>query len=147
MPYGRSKKGLTSRLDSDTLDGSVRMQFRFAVQTVVAACMAELELDAIVAPTNNQPPPVLAAPRALGKHSRPDVWSFLGSQGIPNLTVPAGFTTAVYDLVGLQPARPGVHEACGGADQPSGFAWLFSGTGRVGGSGQPRGGRKHRLAS
>ena len=108
MPYGRSKKGLTSRLDSDTLDGSVRMQFRFAVQTVVAACMAELELDAIVAPTNNQPPPVLAAPRALGKHSRPDVWSFLGSQGIPNLTVPAGFTTAVYDLVGLQPTRPGV---------------------------------------
>jgi len=75
------------------------MQFRFAVQQVVYACMGELELDAIVAPTNNQPAPILGAPRALGKHARPDVWSFLGSQGIPNMTVPAGFTTVVYDRV------------------------------------------------
>jgi hypothetical protein len=62
------------------MDGSVRMQFRFAVQQVVLATMAEHQLDAIVAPTNNQPAPILGAPRALGKHARPDVWSFLGSQ-------------------------------------------------------------------
>eukprot|EP01051_Picozoa_sp_SAG22_P017452 SAG22_NODE_2695_length_2306_cov_1.042139_2_plen_144_part_00 len=61
--------------------------------------MAELELDAFVAPTNNQPAPILGAPRPLGQHARPDVWSFLGSQGIPNITVPAGFTTHVYDRV------------------------------------------------
>jgi Asp-tRNA(Asn)/Glu-tRNA(Gln) amidotransferase A subunit family amidase len=75
------------------------MQFRHAIQTVVLAAMAELELDAFVAPTNNQPPPLLQSPRPLGKHKRPDVWSFLGGQGIPNITVPAGFTTVVYDRV------------------------------------------------
>ena len=42
--------------------------------------MAELELDAFVAPTSNQPAPKLGAPRGLGRHKRPDVWSFLGSQ-------------------------------------------------------------------
>jgi hypothetical protein len=42
--------------------------------------MAELELDAFVAPTSNQPAPKLGAPRGLGRHKRPDVWSLLGSQ-------------------------------------------------------------------
>ncbi len=79
--YHNPERSLESRLESNTLDGSVRMQFRFAVQQVVLACMAEHELDAFVAPTNNQPAPILGAPRALGKHARPDVWSFLGSQG------------------------------------------------------------------
>ena len=73
---------------------------QFAVCLIqVLACMAELELDAFVAPTSNAPAPKLGAPRPLGRHKRPDIWSFLGSQGIPNMTVPAGFTTCVYDRV------------------------------------------------
>ena len=79
--YHNPERSLGNRLEADVMDSSVRMQFRFAVQQVVLACMAENELDAFVAPTNNQPAPILGAPRALGKHARPDVWSFLGSQG------------------------------------------------------------------
>lgn len=90
---------LESRLEDTTMDSSVRMQFRFAVQQVVYAAMADLNLDAFVAPTSNAPAPKLGAPRSLGAHKRPDIWSFLGSQGIPNITVPAGFTTHVYDRV------------------------------------------------
>jgi hypothetical protein len=33
------------------------------------------------------------------------VWSFLGAQGFPNMTVPAGFTSQVYDRV-VDPDAP-----------------------------------------
>ena len=97
--YDMQRPDLESRLADTKMDSSVRMQFRFAVQQVVYAAMADLRLDAFVAPTSNAPAPKLGAPRPLGRHKRPDIWSFLGSQGIPNITVPAGFTTHVYDRV------------------------------------------------
>ena len=97
--YFDPKAGLERRLEATELDTGPRMRLRFAVQQVVLCAMAELELDVLVAPTNNQPPPKLGAPRPLGRDARPDVWSFLGSQGIPNITVPAGWTTHVFDRV------------------------------------------------
>jgi amidase len=119
--YFDPRAGLERRLEATSMDTGPRMQLRFATQQVsqpasqpnsrlsflpavtagnmmsqvVLCTMAELDLDVLVAPTNNQPPPKLGAPRPLGRDARPDVWSFLGSQGIPALSVPAGFTTHV----------------------------------------------------
>ena len=98
-----------------TLDTSVRLQGRFAVQSIVLQCMQEQKLDALVAPTASIPPPKLNGPREPNVNGRSPVgWSFLGQQGFPVITVPAGFTTEVWDrvregtgtrLVGPIPAR------------------------------------------
>jgi Asp-tRNA(Asn)/Glu-tRNA(Gln) amidotransferase A subunit family amidase len=84
-----------------TMDTSVRLQRRFAIQQIVLQCMAELKLDAIVAPTGGTPPPLIGAPsagRAAGG-AVSNTWSFLGQQGIPAITVPMGFADQVYDRV------------------------------------------------
>jgi Asp-tRNA(Asn)/Glu-tRNA(Gln) amidotransferase A subunit family amidase len=93
----------------------VRLQGRFAVQSIVLQCMQEQRLDALVAPTASIPPPKLNGPREPNVNGRSPVgWSFLGQQGFPVITVPAGFTTEVWDrvregtgtrLVGPIPAR------------------------------------------
>jgi amidase len=98
-----------------TLDTSVRLQGRFAVQSIVLQCMQEQKLDALVAPTASIPPPKLNGPREPNVNGRSPVgWSFLGQQGFAVFSVPAGFTTEVWDrvregtgtrLVGPIPAR------------------------------------------
>ena len=98
-----------------TLDTSVRLQGRFAVQSIVLQCMQEQKLDALVAPTASIPPPKLNGPREPNVNGRSPVgWSLLGQQGFPVISVPAGFTTEVWDrvregtgtpLVGPIPAR------------------------------------------
>lgn len=82
------------------LDSASRLQGRFAVQTMILQCMAELRLDALVYPTDNLPPLKIGAPDPPAINGRPSntVWSFLGTQGFPAITVPAGFTTEVYDF-------------------------------------------------
>ncbi|MDR3415133.1 MAG: amidase [Nevskia sp.] len=89
-----------------------RMLRRFAIQEMVLQCMAEQKLDALVYPTSNVPAIKLGAPdepAVNGRGSNP-VWSFLGQQGFPAITVPAGFTTVVYDRVldpnGTPPPAP-----------------------------------------
>ena len=83
-----------------TLDTSVRLQGRFAVQSIVLQCMQEQKLDALVAPTASIPPPKLNGPREPNVNGRSPVgWSFLGQQGFPVISVPAGFTTEVWDRV------------------------------------------------
>jgi amidase len=83
------------------LDMAARMQNRFAVQTTILQCMAEQKLDALVYPTGNMPPPKLGAPSGKEVNDRPadGVWRFLGRNGFPVITVPAGFTTQTYDWV------------------------------------------------
>jgi amidase len=78
-----------------------RMQRRFAIQQMLLQCMQEQNLDALVYPTSNVPPAKLGAPDepALSGRVAGGVWSFLGQQGFPVMTVPAGFTTVVYDRV------------------------------------------------
>jgi Asp-tRNA(Asn)/Glu-tRNA(Gln) amidotransferase A subunit family amidase len=82
------------------LDTGSRLQGRFAVQTVILQCMADMRLDAVVYPTDNLPPLKIGAPDppAINGRSSNTVWSFLGTQGFPAITVPAGFTTQVYDF-------------------------------------------------
>jgi Asp-tRNA(Asn)/Glu-tRNA(Gln) amidotransferase A subunit family amidase len=98
------------------LDTSARVQGRVAVQTILLQCMQEHRLDALVAPMATVPPRKLTAPREPAVNGRSPVgWSMFGQQGFPAMTVPAGFTTEVWDrvregergtrLVGPVPAR------------------------------------------
>jgi Asp-tRNA(Asn)/Glu-tRNA(Gln) amidotransferase A subunit family amidase len=81
------------------LDMSERMARRFAVQQLVLQCMSLMDLDALVYPTSNLPPPKLGAPGEPAVNGRGNSWSMLGREGFPAMTVPAGFTTVVYDRV------------------------------------------------
>ena len=96
---------------------SVRMQTRFAVQQIVLECMQEQKLDAVAYPTSNLPPPPLDGPNPPPLHGRSVVWTFLGQQGFPAITVPAGFTTKVYDWVrdpSVPPPPPPAESGGGG---------------------------------
>jgi Asp-tRNA(Asn)/Glu-tRNA(Gln) amidotransferase A subunit family amidase len=95
-----------------------RMLKRFAVQQVVLQCMATQGLDALVYPTSNLPPAKLGAPGEPSKNGRGGSWSMLGQQGFPAITVPAGFTTEVYDRV-RDPGTPIRAPEGGGGDGAS----------------------------
>jgi Asp-tRNA(Asn)/Glu-tRNA(Gln) amidotransferase A subunit family amidase len=83
-----------------TLDNADRWLTRFAVQQIVLQAMEEMKLDAMITPTGNIPPYILGRPLEPTLNGRgPSIWSFLGTQGFPQLGVPAGFTTSVYDRV------------------------------------------------
>ena len=83
-----------------TLDNANRWLTRFAVQQIVLQAMEELHIDAMVCPTGNIPPYVLGQPLEPTLNGRgASIWSFLGTQGFPELGVPAGFTAQVYDRV------------------------------------------------
>ncbi len=81
-----------------TLDTSARMHTRFALQTLLMQCMEEQKLDALVAPMSTVPPRKLLSPREPPSNGRTAIgWFMFGQQGFPVITVPAGFTTSVWD--------------------------------------------------
>jgi len=81
-----------------TFDMAARFQGRFAVQTILLQCMQEQRLDALVSPMSTVPPRKLTSPREPASNGRAPIgWSLIGQQGFPAITVPAGFTTAVWD--------------------------------------------------
>jgi Asp-tRNA(Asn)/Glu-tRNA(Gln) amidotransferase A subunit family amidase len=83
-----------------TLDNANRWLMRFAVQQIVLQAMEDMHLDAMVCPTGNIPPYILGRPLEPTLNGRgPSIWSFLGTQGFPELGVPAGWTTQVHDRV------------------------------------------------
>ena len=83
-----------------TMDNANRWLTRFAVQQIVLQAMEDLHIDAMICPTGNVPPYILGRPLEPTLNGRgPSIWSFLGTQGFPELGVPAGFTTRVYDRV------------------------------------------------
>jgi Asp-tRNA(Asn)/Glu-tRNA(Gln) amidotransferase A subunit family amidase len=83
------------------LDTSARMHTRFALQTLLTQCMAEQKLDALVAPMSTVPPRKLLSPREPPSNGRTAIgWFMFGQQGFPVITVPAGFTTSVWDREG-----------------------------------------------
>jgi amidase len=83
-----------------TLGNADRWLTRFAVQQIVLLAMEDMKLDAMITPTGNIPPYILGRPLEPTLNGRgPSIWSFLGTQGFPQLGVPAGFTTKVYDRV------------------------------------------------
>lgn len=116
--FSDKRDNLAARVKDTTLDLSRRLQFRFAVQQIVLECMAEQQLDALVYPTGNVPAPKLGAPVEPTVGGRSALaWTVLGANGFPAISVPAGFTTEIYDrepdatapdgvrLVGPVPAR------------------------------------------
>ena len=85
---------------AQVLDTSTRVQTRYAMQILLLECMQEQRLDALVAPTATVPPRKLTSPREPAVNGRSPVgWSMLGQQGFPVVTVPAGFTTEIWDRV------------------------------------------------
>jgi Asp-tRNA(Asn)/Glu-tRNA(Gln) amidotransferase A subunit family amidase len=80
-------------------DMSGRLLRRFSMQQMIMQCMAEQKLDALVYPTANLPPTKLGSPSSPPPNARATVWTFLGAQGFPVISVPAGFTTEVYDWI------------------------------------------------
>jgi Asp-tRNA(Asn)/Glu-tRNA(Gln) amidotransferase A subunit family amidase len=84
--------------DDRTLGTGSTLQTRFTLQLVVFQCFAELDLDAVVYPTGNIPPAILTAPQEPSRNDRSSgLWTYINSRGFPAMTVPAGFTTHVYD--------------------------------------------------
>jgi Asp-tRNA(Asn)/Glu-tRNA(Gln) amidotransferase A subunit family amidase len=101
-PYGSatSGNGGNAQQQPPELDMADRMLQRFAFQQVVLSCMADLQLDALVYPTNNIPPEKIQAPEEPDLNGRIQAsWVLLGQNGFPAITVPAGFTTQIYDRV------------------------------------------------
>lgn len=91
-------QNLMSADEALTLDSAASLQNRFVTQAVLFQCFAEQGLDAVVYPTGNIPPSILTAPREPSKNDRGSgLWTNLNSRGFPAMTVPAGFTTKVYD--------------------------------------------------
>ena len=81
-----------------TLANASSLQTRFTLQTVVFQCFAQQDLDAVVYPTGNIPPAIMTAPEEPTVNDRsPGLWTYINSRGFPAMTVPAGFTTKVYD--------------------------------------------------
>ena len=93
--------------NATTLDTADWWLTRFAVQQIVLQAMEEMKLDAMISPTGNIPPYILGRPLEPTLNGRgSSIWSFLGTQGFPELGVPAGFTTRVYDRI-RDSAAPG----------------------------------------
>jgi amidase len=101
------KAALEETDSSTTLDMAAVFQDRFAYQQVVLQCMAQDNLDAMVSPAGNIPAYVLGEPIEPPLAGRTNsVWGLVGQHGFPTLSVPAGFTTQVFDRV-RDPAAPG----------------------------------------
>jgi len=101
------KKALEDMNSSLTLDLANLFQERFVSQQVVLQCMAQENLDALVSPAGNIPAYILGAPYEPPLAGRTNsVWGLLGQHGFPTLSVPAGFTTQVFDRV-RDAAAPG----------------------------------------
>jgi amidase len=96
FPDRRQQRQATER--ATRLDSSARLQTRFALQNLLLQCMQEQRLDALVSPMSTVPPRKLTAPREPNVNGRAPIgWSLIGQQGFPAITVPAGFTTEIWD--------------------------------------------------
>jgi Asp-tRNA(Asn)/Glu-tRNA(Gln) amidotransferase A subunit family amidase len=85
---------------SKHFDTRARDASRRAVQQIVMQCMMTLDLDAITYPTGNIPPALIKAPVEPDINGRShQAWTLLGIMGFPAITVPAGFTSQVFDRV------------------------------------------------
>ena len=97
-PYGSVRTGNAE--EPKELDMANRMLQRWAFQQVVLSCMADLNLDALVYPTNNIPPMKIQGPEEPAINGRNQAhWVIFGQNGFPAISVPAGFTKEIYDRV------------------------------------------------
>jgi amidase len=97
-------------------DPSQRQESRASLQTLLLQCLEEQKVDVLFSPTSTVPVRKLTNPREPPVAGRNAIgWSVIGQQGFPGVTVPAGFTSAVWDrerdgqngtrLVGPVPAQ------------------------------------------
>lgn len=101
------KAALLAADRATTLDNADRALQHLAYQQVVLQCMAIQHLDAVVFPTGNIPSSILGAPLEPTVNGRDaSNWGILGRHGFPVISVPAGFTTQVFDRV-RDSAAPG----------------------------------------
>src|ERR1044072_5421686 len=128
------KRGRENAEKDMQYDMSKRLLRRFSMQQMILQCMAEQKLDVLVYPTSNLPPTKLGAPSGPQANGRSGVWSYLGAQGFPVITVPAGFTSEVYDWI-RDPSAAEIPEAA--------FRNPNADGGGGGGGGRPAPGRKN----
>jgi len=99
-PYMPGRLPSLTNSDSQlTLDNTNTMASRFAMQQAIFLCFAEMDLDAVVYPTGNIPNRIMTNPPEPNKNDRGTIWTQINRNGFPAMTVPAGFTTIVYDRV------------------------------------------------
>jgi len=117
--FGTQKNSLMNSDKATTFEMAVRMQRRFMTQEVLLQAYADMNLDAVVSPTSNIPPQKLGAPNEPTVNGRNSaLWTGPGlTQGFPCITVPAGYTTQVYDRIrdpSAPPPPPGWARGGGG---------------------------------
>ena len=94
---GNGRGGLESSDQALTLTTAFGQQDRHTVHTVVYDCFASMDLDAVVYPSSNIAPGIATSPELPGANDRGTNWTTISVHGFPALTVPAGFTTQIYD--------------------------------------------------
>jgi Asp-tRNA(Asn)/Glu-tRNA(Gln) amidotransferase A subunit family amidase len=98
QPNVGNRRGSLVSTDEDlTLATASSHQDRFTVQTVVYDCFASMDLDAVVYPSSNIAPGIATSPELPSVNDRGTNWTTISVHGFPALTVPAGFTTQIYD--------------------------------------------------
>jgi Asp-tRNA(Asn)/Glu-tRNA(Gln) amidotransferase A subunit family amidase len=98
--FGNRQRNLMGADSAMTMAIGNSLQDRFTIQTIVHTVFAQHDLDAVIYPTGNVPASILTNPDHSSRNDRPSgVWTFINSRGFPAMTVPAGFTTQVYDRV------------------------------------------------
>jgi amidase len=95
---GNRKSSLMSTDQALTLANASALQDRFTLQTVVYDCFARMKLDAVVYPSSNIAPGIATSPELPSVNDRGTNWTTISGQGLPAMTVPAGFTTQIYDV-------------------------------------------------
>jgi Asp-tRNA(Asn)/Glu-tRNA(Gln) amidotransferase A subunit family amidase len=77
---------------------------RFTLQQIVRQELADNRIDVLVYPTKTIPAPIITNPTEPTVHGRGATgFTVLGAHGFPALSVPAGYTTEVYDRVRQSP--------------------------------------------
>ncbi|MSQ24607.1 MAG: amidase [Chloroflexi bacterium] len=111
--FSDKRDSLVSTNNATTLDDVNILARHYTLQMITLQCFALLGLDAVTYPTSNIPAPKLGAPTEPTKNDRGQLsWNLLpGTASFPIISVPAAFTTEVYDrdpdmnLVGPIPAE------------------------------------------
>lgn len=94
---GNRRNSLVNADQDLTLASASNQQERFTMQTIVYDCFAAMDLDAVVYPSSNIAPGIATSPELPSVNDRGTNWTTISVHGFPAITVPAGFTTQIYD--------------------------------------------------